>query len=401
MDMHKKSDAPGSTPDHGRREFLKAGAAGACMLGLGAFIGFSRFARAQTVPNGQPAPPQTAEKGLIRRKRSPWFTSDRDGRITCTLCPKACTLNPGERGACRVRENDGGEGYTLVYGNPALVQLDPVERKPFFHVLPGSKALSVSTAGCPLECRFCEVWDMALVPPEDLHAYDLPPEEVIRHAFGMEARSVSYAFGEPVAYYEYVHDTAALARENGLLNLLHTSGYINPEPLAELSPKLDAINVDLKGMDSAFYRDVVGGELEPVLECLKQLKADGVHIEITNIVIPTLNDDRSMIIRMAEWIGNELGPDVPLHFARFYPLYKLANLPPTPVATLDEARKTAKEVGLNYIYVARVTGHEGEDTYCPACGETVIERLGFVVEEIRIEDGRCAACGQKIPGRWA
>ncbi len=410
-----------NAPDQGRRRLLiagAAGAAGACAACLGGAFGISRFVGAQTSPtpgapdaeapdNGAPlgspdatAAPQTAEKGLIKRKQSRWFRPAGGNRVECRLCPKHCTLAPGERGGCRVRENDAGTGYTLVYGNPALVQLDPVERKPFFHVVPGERALSVSTAGCPLECRFCEVWDMALVSPEELYAYDLPPQEVIRHARGMEARAVSYAFGEPVAYYEYVEDTAALAHENGLLNLLHTSGYIDPEPLAELAPKLDAVNIDLKSFEPSFYREICGGELEPVLEALKQLKAAGVHIEITTIVIPTLNDDRAMIARMAEWIGEELGPSVPLHFARFYPLYKLANLPPTPVATLDEARATALEAGLHHVYVARVTGHEGENTYCPGCGDTVIKRLGFVVEEVHLNDGRCAACGQEIPGLW-
>ncbi len=395
MRKRKASTRAHDSPDLARRQFLKAGAAGACALCLGTLAGLPPTAAAQ------PRNPHTAEKGLIRRERSPWFRSLERNEIECTLCPKACRIRPGRRGACRVRENRNGSGYTLVYGNPALVQLDPVERKPFFHVLPGTRALSVSTAGCPLECAFCEVWDMALVSPEDLHAYDLPPEDVIEHARGMDARSISYAFGEPVAFYEYMHDTAALARREGLLNLVHTSGYINFEPLAELADKLDAVNIDLKSFEPEFYREFCGGELEPVLDCLRHFKTKGVHIEITNLVIPTLNDDMSAIRELAQWIHDELGPDVPLHFGRFYPLYKLANLPPTPVSTLDQARATAHEVGLNHVYVARVTGHDGENTYCPACGEVVIRRLGFVVEETRLEGGSCAACGAHIPGRWA
>ena len=375
--------------DPARRRFVSAGALGACALAGGGALAPCRQAAAQT-----------AEKGLIRRRPSPWFVQLDRRRVECTLCPRRCRIAPGRRGACRVRENRGGTGYTMVHGNPCLVQIDPVERKPFFHVLPGTRALSISTAGCPLECAFCEVWDMALVDPEEIHAYDLPPDVVVEHAVAMGARAMSYAFGEPVAFYEYMKDTAELARRAGLLNLLHTSAYIEPDPLSELAGLLDAVNVDLKSIDPAFYRDLCGGELEPVLANLKLLRRAGVHIEVTNLLIPTLNDDPPAVRRLARWIGGELGPDVPLHFARFYPLYKLANLPPTPVSTLERARRIAGEEGLKYVYVAKVTGHEGENTFCPSCGLKVVERLGFVIEEVRLERGGCASCGEPIAGRW-
>ena len=242
---------------------------------------------------------------------------------------------------------------------------------------------------------------MALVAPEEVYAYDLSPEQVVREAQRARARSLSFAFGEPVACYEYVADVAALAHEAGLLNLLHSSGYISPEPLQALAGSLDGVNIDLKGFEPAFYRELCGGELEPVLDSLTSLKAAGVHIEITNLVIPTLNDDLGRIRRMCLWIRTELGAEVPLHFARFYPLYKLANLPPTPVSTLDRARAVALEAGLEYVYVARVTGHEGENTFCPGCGRSVIRRLGFVIEELHLDAGRCGHCGRVIPGRWA
>lgn len=343
---------------------------------------------------------QTAERGFTDRRRSPWFRSLPRNEVQCTLCPRECRIAPGQRGVCRVRENRDGAVYTLAYGNPVLVQTDPVERKPFFHVLPGTRALSISTAGCPLACAFCEVWDMALVSPEEVHAYDLPPRDVVSHAGRAAVRSVSYAFGEPVAFWEYMSETAEYARDAGLLNLMHTSGYVNPEPLRSVSGLIDAANVDLKSFDPSFYRDLCGGELEPVLRTLKYLARRGVHLEITTPVIPTLNDDMAMIRRMSTWIRDELGPDVPLHLARFYPLYKLSNLPPTPVATLDRARKTALDAGLEYVYVSRVTGHAGESTRCPRCQETVIQRLGFFVEEVRLDQGRCPACGHAIPGRW-
>ena len=376
--------------DPGRREFLRAGTVAACALVAGGLVAQPRRAAAQS-----------AEKGLIRRAPSPWFQPVGRRELECTLCPVRCRIGPGRRGRCRVRENRNGTGQTLVYGNPCLVQIDPVERKPFYHVLPGTRALSVSTAGCPLECSFCEVWDMALVDPEDVHAYDLPPSTVVEHAQSMGARSVSYAFGEPIAFYEYVASTAALARDAGLLNLLHTSAYIEPDPLAEIVGLLDGVNVDLKSFEPSFYRDLVGGELEPVLRSLRHLRRAGVHIEITNLLIPTLNDDLAVIRRMAAWIRDELGPDTPLHFARFYPLYKLANLPPTPVSALDRAREVAREEGLRYVYVAKVMGHEGENTFCPSCGAKVIERLGFVIEEYHLRNGACAYCGAVIAGRWS
>ena len=372
-----------------RRELLKAAAVGACALCVGGALLGAPTARAQS-----------AQPGLIGRQPSPWFEALGGGEVRCTLCPLRCRLADGQRGQCRVRENRAGRGYTLVYGNPSLVQLDPVERKPFFHVLPGTRALSVSTAGCPIECRFCEVWDMALVAPEEVYAYDLPPDALVQHALEVGAASLSFAFGEPVAFFEYMLDAARQGKQAGLRNLVHTSGYLTEEPLASLATVVDAVNVDLKGFDTAFYRDMCGAELAPVLRSLTRLREAGVHLEITNLVIPTLNDDSEQVRAMCRWIAQELGPDVPLHFARFYPLYQLANLPPTPVSTLDRARAVAQEEGLHYVYVARVTGHEGENTFCPHCASTAIARLGFIVEEIAIDDGRCRTCGGEIAGRW-
>ncbi|TVR68374.1 MAG: AmmeMemoRadiSam system radical SAM enzyme [Spirochaetaceae bacterium] len=376
-----------------RRAILKAGAFGAGALCLSGLLGAPGLLHTTHA--------QTTARGVTGKHPSPWFRSLSRKGVQCLLCPRECRIGPGERGSCRVRTNQNGTGYTLSYGNPALVQSDPVERKPFFHFLPGSRALSISTAGCPLSCSFCEVWDMALVSPEEVHTYHLPPRDVVEHARSTGVQSVSYAFGEPVAFWEYVQETSVRARRAGLHNLLHTSGYINREPLTAVMDNLDAVNVDLKSFDPEFYRNLCGGELQPVLDTLKVLGKNGVHLEITNLLIPTMNDDTAMIRRMCRWIHDELGPDVPLHLARFYPLYKLSNLPPTPVATIDRARDAAREAGLNYVYVARVTGHEGENTYCPSCGATAIKRLGFVIEEINIRDGHCSRCNGAIPGRWS
>jgi len=383
------------SPGLSRREFIKAGAASACALGLAAAGG---CAPQKNVPQAPPV--KGAQIGLISPAPSPWFDQAADRKVICRLCPKGCSLAEGERGTCRVRENRNGSGYTLVYGNPALVQIDPVERKPFYHVVPGSRALSIATAGCNLSCHFCELWDIALVNPEEVHAYDMPPEKVVAHALDSGVRALSFAFGEPVAFYEFMFAAAALAKEAGLLNLMHTAGYIQPEPLRQLARTLDAVNVDLKSFDAAFYREVVGGELAPVLESLKILRDEGLHLEITNIVIPTLNDDLHTIGEMCRWIAGELGPEVPVHFARFYPLYKLSKLPQTPVSTLEQAREAGFGAGLKYVYIAKVTGHEGENTFCPGCGQKAIKRVGFVIAEMNIDNGFCKNCGAAISGLW-
>lgn len=379
----------------GRREFIIAGAASVCALCLAKVTGCTPE---KDVPKGQAAPGE--QIGLVRPVPSPWFAQTENNKVQCLLCPHECSLADGERAICRARENRGGVGYTLTYGNPALVQQDPIERKPFYHVIPGSWALSIATAGCNLACHFCETWDIALVKPEEVHNFDMPPEKVIAHALDTGVRAISYAFGEPVAFYEYMASTAALAKEAGLLNLAHTAGYIRPEPLRQLCRTLDAVNVDLKSFDQDFYRKVVGGELAPVLESLRLLRNEGVHLEITNIVIPTLNDDLATIGKMCHWIAAELGTDVPLHFARFYPLYRLSTLPQTPVATLEQARETALQAGLKFVYIAKVIGHEGENTFCPGCEHKVIKRMGFVITENNLQNGTCKFCGTALPGLW-
>ncbi len=383
-----------------RRQFLKVGAAGFCTFCLAGVYGCGTEEETQENITTEEPGVAKSKKGLIKTTRSPWYTELENNAIRCELCPKQCELAEGERAPCRVRENRDGACYSLVYGNPALVQEDPVERKPFFHVLPGERALSISTAGCNLACKFCEVWDMALVSPEEVHAYDMPPDRVLNYAGEGDAVAVSYAFGEPVIYYEYTAKVAELAKEAGLLNLMHTAAYIKREPLEKILEKMDAVNVDLKGFDREFYRDYVGGELDRVLENLKIIRDSGVHLEITNIVIPELNDDMEKIEEMCGWIAKELGTDIPLHFARFYPLHKLQDLPRTPASTLDQARKVAMDQGLKYAYVARVTGHDGENTFCPECDEKVIDREGFVIESLNLENGACEYCGTEIPGIW-
>ncbi len=391
-----------------RRKLLQGGGAGLCLLFLSNLLGCSPPTETEETDKQERPDLDDPRESILQQKKgftnptaARWFSEVDQDMIVCQLCPKQCELEDGERAPCRVRENREGVGYTLAYGNPALIQEDPIERKPFFHVLPGSRALSISTAGCNLDCKFCEVWDMALEYPENVYAHDVPPEKVIQHAEESNVQSVSYAFGEPVIFYEYMWDIAKLAKDAGFLNVAHTAGYIRPEPVRELAPLLDAANVDLKSFDDEFYRQVVGGELSPILDSLKILRDEGVHIEITNILIPDLNDNMDMIEQMCQWIADELGADIPLHFARFYPLYKLSELPRTPVSTMEEARDIALKAGLKFPYIARVSEHEGENTFCPGCGEKIIDRVGFVIDEMHIDNGRCAFCDAEIPGKWS
>ncbi len=382
-----------------KRRFLKVGLGGlggVCIFGI---TGCERERRTLE-PTPDQAPETAAADGPAEGHPAEWFRKLGNNDLECELCPRACRLQTGERGPCRVRKNVDGEGRTLAYANPALVQEDAIERKPFFHVLPGNRALSVSTAGCNLACHFCEVWDMALVKPEEIHSYEMPPEQVVEKAMAGNLPAVSYAFGEPVVFYEYMKAIAERAKEKGLFNLLHTAAYINPEPLRQILPLLDAVNVDLKSFNPQFYRDIVEGELEPVLDSLKLLAQNDIHLEITNIQIPTLNDKPEEIREMCKWLANELGAGTPLHFARFYPLHRLADLPQTPVSTLEKARDIAFEEGLEFVYISRVTGHEGENTFCPGCGEKIIARTGFIVDDLRIKNGNCEFCGRNIPGRW-
>ncbi len=372
-----------------RRDLLTAATCGACALGMVGLITAPRAGHAHS-----------PRKGFIGSRPSPWATPLDDGAVRCELCPRQCRLTAGQRGPCRVREHRQGRLHTLAYGNPVLVQIDPVERKPFLHVLPASRALSISTAGCNMHCAFCEVWDMALVDPEEVHAYDMSPETVVEQARNAEVAAISYAFGEPVVFYEYMAATAALAKQAGLRNLLHSNGFISKAPLDALAPYLDAVNIDLKGFSRSFYRDVCQGELAPVLETLIRLKHHRIHVEITTILIPSLNDDMEQMAAMCQWIHEHLGPDTPLHLARFYPLYRLRNLPPTPVATIERAREIAHAAGLRYVYVSRITGHEAENTFCPQCRKRVIERTGFIVEAMHISDGTCDHCGAVIAGLW-
>jgi pyruvate formate lyase activating enzyme len=380
------------TSDSGltKRQFLKFCGASFCVLSSAYLIAYPGTLRAQA-----------AKKGLIKTKLSPYFTSLEGGEIQCELCPHRCRVAKGKRGICRVRENRDGKYYSLVYGNPCAVHLDPIEKKPLFHVLPGTASFSLATAGCNFQCKFCQNWEISQAFPEDVYSYEVPPDLMVKRAKEIGARSIAYTYVEPTIFYEYMFDIGQLTKKEGLLNVTHSNGFMNPGPLKNLCKVLDAANIDLKGFTENFYRELCAGEIDPVLETLKTLKKEKIHLEITNLIIPTKNDDLSVLKEMCTWIKRELGADTPIHFSRFYPLYKLKNLPPTPVSTLEKAREAASSVGLEYVYIGNIPGHAGEHTFCPKCKKMIIQRTGYMVGEINLKNGKCRYCGKPIPGIWA
>jgi len=370
-----------------RRLFLKASACGALLWGL---AGFSPSAFAQR-----------EKKGFIGTKLSPHFLPLDNQRIQCQLCPRQCRVTNGQRGFCGVRENRDGKYYSLVYGNPCAVHVDPVEKKPFYHLLPASTSFSIATAGCNFRCKFCQNWEISQTTPDETYNVELPPEKVVALAKRAGSRSIAYTYVEPTIFFEYMVDTARLAKKEGILNVCHSNGFINPAPLKELCQVLDAANIDLKGFTEDYYSSMSQGRLAPVLQTLKTLKNEGVLVEITNLVVPTKNDDAETMSKMCAWIRSELGADTPVHFSRFYPLYKLRNLPPTPVSTLEKNRQIAIDAGLEYVYIGNVPGHEGERTYCPRCKKLLILRQGYSIGEVHLAKGKCKFCGKPISGIWA
>jgi pyruvate formate lyase activating enzyme len=324
-----------------------------------------------------------------------------DREIECQLCPRKCRLGDKERGYCGVRENDGGTYYTLVYGKACARNVDPVEKKPFFHVLPGTAALSIATAGCNVNCKFCQNWEISQVRAEQVTPFDFPPRDVVAAAEAYRCPSIAYTYSEPTVFYEYMFDTAVEARTRNIRSLVVTGGHINPEPLEALTKVVDAIKIDLKAFTPAFYKTYVRGDLEPVLDAIKIVARRKTWLEIVYLVIPTLNDEPEDIRRMTRWILKEVGPGVPLHFTRFTPMYLIKNLPPTPVSTLRNLRKIAMEEGLHYVYTGNIPGDEGENTWCPSCRTLLIRRNGFAVEANEIKGGTCPSCRNPVPGIWS
>jgi pyruvate formate lyase activating enzyme len=321
-------------------------------------------------------------------------------KIRCNLCPRECVIDDRERGYCGVRENREGTYYSLVYSRPCTYHVDPIEKKPLFHFYPGSMAFSIATAGCNVNCKFCQNWEISQVRPEQIRSIYLPPQKTARQAKNSQCISIAYTYSEPTIFFEYMEDTASAGKAIDVKSVVITAGYISKEPLIQLCRTVDAIKVDLKAYSEKFYRDVVNGELKPVLDSLITMRKLDMWTEIVYLIVPTLNDSDEELKGLSQWIIEYLGPEVPIHFTRFHPYYLLKNLPPTPVNTLNRAREIALAEGLHYVYIGNVAGHPAENTVCPKCREIVVRRTGFIVQEVKISNGRCFKCNHKIAGRW-
>ena len=342
-----------------------------------------------------------AEKQTEQLKEAMFYKKLEGKKVVCQLCPRYCIIPNRKRGFCRNRENRDGKLYTIVYGKPCSIGKEPIEKAPFYHFLPGSERITLATVSCNQRCKYCQNWEISQASLEERDHYDATPQDIIAIAKKYKVNIICFTYTEPIVFYEYMYDIAKLAKVEGIKTAVVTGGFINPEPLKELCKVVDAIKIDLKGFDEKFYEDVCGSQLQPVLEACKTVKEAKTHLEIVNLVVPTLNDDTAKIRQMCTWIKENLGDDVPLHFTRFGPAYKLTNLPPTPITTLENAIKIGHEVGLKYVYIGNVPGHNANNTYCPKCHKLLIKRLGYTVIENNIKDGRCRFCGEKIPGVWS
>jgi pyruvate formate lyase activating enzyme len=349
---------------------------------------FRNSAPAMLPPNAQPAL---------------WYESTAlsDGpKVHCTLCPHECLLAENDRGFCRTRVVKDGKLYTLAYGNPCAAHLDPIEKKPLNHFLPGTLIFSLATAGCNMRCLNCQNWEISQSTPEETTNFDLAPQAAVEATKRYQAPALAYTYSEPVIFYEYVCDTAAKAREAGLKNVLVTAAFINSKPLKQPCKVIDGAHVDLKSFEESFYRKIASTRLKPVLDAITTLRECGVWIEITRLMVPALSDSIEDITAMARWMVRNLGADVPLHLLRFHPAHKLLNLPLTAIARMQAAKQAALAEGLHYVYLGNVPGAALQETKCPRCGRTVIKRDGYQLLENVLKEGRCP-CGENIAGVWS
>ena len=379
---------PGRKITINRRRFLKLTSAGCLALSL-PFNPFQKNGAVLAAEN---------DRRFVREAR--FYEKLEHKKIRCKLCPRECVIDDHERGYCGVRENRDGTYYTLVYARPCTYHVDPIEKKPLFHFLPGTMAFSIATAGCNLNCKFCQNWEISQVTPEQVDSYYLPPEKIAEMARDYNSASIAYTYSEPTIFYEYMYDTAVAGRQKGVKSVVITAGFMEKDPVKELCKVVDAIKVDLKAFRQKYYTDIVHGELKPVLETMQTIVEQGTWLEIVYLVVPTLNDGEKEIRDLAQFVKEFLGAEVPIHFTRFYPQYLLKNLPPTPVSTLERCKAIADAEGLKYVYIGNVPGHPAENTYCPACARLLIARTGFLVRQMNIVNGKCPGCGTEIPGIW-
>lgn len=368
-----------------RRSFLIACGAG---LAGGAAV-LSRMLQAG--PNSEA---RSAEARFYRREEGT--------TVACELCFRGCRIRDGEAGFCRNRVNHAGVLSSTVYGRPSAVNVEPVEKEPMHHFLPGTNILCIGTASCNFRCRFCHNWHLSQRSLEEVrHALDIDPGAMTGRARSAAVPAVSFTYNEPTVFYEYMYDIAALAHETGLRTIMHTNGGMNPRPLRALLRHMDGATVDLKAWSKEFYADICGARRDPVLETLTIIREEGAWLEIVNLVLPDHNDAPHEIRAMCRWIRRELGEATPLHFSRFHPTYRMTHLSPTPVATLERCRELALAEGLHYVSIGNVPGHPANSTYCPGCGVQIITRHHFTVTRIAVDDGCCAHCGRAIPGVWS
>jgi pyruvate formate lyase activating enzyme len=321
------------------------------------------------------------------------------GIVQCVLCPHFCVINEGAYGKCRVRKNVLGELLAMSYERPVSVNIDPIEKKPLFHFLPASKTYSIGMAGCNLGCSFCQNWELSQKSAEELMVPETKAEDIVNQAIEAGCPSISYTYSEPLVSYEFVIDIAKVARKKGLKNVLVSNGFVNPEPLKKICKYIDAANIDLKSISDDFYKNSCKARLKPVLESLKILKEKKVWLELTNLIIPGLNDSETDIEKLVIWVKKNLGTDVPLHFTAFYPQYQMQNIPETTAESLTRARKIALDYGLKFVYTGNLPAKEGSSSFCPKCKKSLVRRGWFITTENNFKEGKCQ-CGEKIPGVW-
>ena len=327
-------------------------------------------------------------------------TQDQD-KVRCILCSHRCLIKEGRRGICQVRQNQQGVLQTLVYGRLIARHVDPIEKKPLFHLLPGSLSYSIATVGCNFKCRFCQNADIAQMPQDrqgQIMGSGCTPEEVVADAMSHLCQSIAYTYTEPTVYFEFALDTARIAQARGLKNVFVTNGYMSAEALEMVAPHLDAANVDLKAFSDTFYKNYCSARLEPVKETLRGMKARGILVEVTTLLIPGLNDDPRELRALADFLVHDLGPETPWHISRFHPTYRLTDRPPTPVKTLHTAREIGLQAGLHYVYMGNMPGENGESTHCHHCGGLLIERWGFSVRRNKIRNDQCPECHTPVYG---
>jgi pyruvate formate lyase activating enzyme len=369
------------------------------VLACGACAGAAAVcAAAWRIAGAAEAAPPASKATPSAREALYWEALD-GKRVKCTLCPRECSVGDGGRGRCGVRENRGGKYYTLVYGCPAAVHVDPIEKKPLFHYLPGTTAFSVGTAGCNLKCAFCQNWNLSQFRPEELESVDLPPARLVEAAQAAGSASIAHTYNEPIVSAEYVLDTAKAGRAAGVPVVMISNGYIQARPMTDLVKELGAVKIDLKAFTDSYYAEMCGGKLQPVLDTLRLLKEQGVWFEIVILLVTGKNDSADEAKRLANWVVTELGPDVPLHFSRYFPAYKL-QLPPTPVETMRRAWDAARGEGARFVYVGNVELPGKADTMCPGCGAVAVRRVGLMTVSNSLIDGKCAKCGRAIAGVW-